>query len=430
MTTLLTSISGQFGKIILLGTLFPVLMVSILNELLVVPILPFGTAVQNQLMKVATGEDKWAAVSLLLIVVVITGIIYNLNIPIIRAYEGYAWKDSYLGILWARRKKERLRKVVPLRDAMGYLQLDLQDLGAASDLLASLGSERTKLALYISSELPEREDLILPTRLGNVIRCFERYSSVAYGMDAIVFWPRLVANIDSAFASTIDEAKTSFDFMLNCSFLLLISGILTIIIELLLPAPFSRASIIHWLWRPILLLGLSVLFYISSIGRAKAWGEQVKSAFDLYRFDLLKTLGYQQLQPLTFFEEKVLWQRLSAQLLYADSRENPLPYKGVPTRISASPAGIQLDVKREVTAGTVSGNVQITITLDNIDSRAANRVVLSETVPDGFKPLLNSPHASAGTLIVSNIMPLEMVLDELVPGASVTVAYTLKPITA
>jgi hypothetical protein len=429
MTTLLTSISGQFGKIILLGTLFPVLIVSILNELLVIPILPFG-GLQDQLRKAATGEDKWTAVTLVLIVVVIAGIIYNLNIPIIRAYEGYPWKDSYLGTLWAQGKKERFRKVVPLRLAMRYLRRDLQKLDPNSDLPDSLQSEQNKLALYINSELPDREDLVLPTRLGNVIRCFERYSSVAYGMDAIVFWPRLVAEIDSAFASTIDEAKTSFDFMLNCSFLLLISGILTMIIELLLPTPLSTASVVHWLWRVILLLALSALFYIASIGRAKAWGAQVKSAFDLYRFELLKTLGYQQLQPLTFFEEKALWQRLSVQLLYADSREKPLPYKGAPTRVSASPVGIQLAIKRQVSAAAVTGNVAVQITVQNKDRRAADLVVLSETLPEGFKPLLNSVHASAGTLLVSNLMPLEMLLDKIAPGTSVTIAYTLKPVAA
>jgi len=72
MTSLLTSISGQFGKAILLGTLFPVLIVSVLNELIIAPMLSFGPALQEQLRKIATGEDKWAAVSLLFVVLVIT----------------------------------------------------------------------------------------------------------------------------------------------------------------------------------------------------------------------------------------------------------------------------------------------------------------------------------------------------------------------
>ena len=431
MTTLLTSISGQFGRMVVLGTLFPVLLVSILNELIVAPILPFGSAVQDQFRKIATGEDKWAAVSLVFVVLVITGILYNLNIPIIRIYEGYPWKESYLGTLFARRKKKRFRAVVPLRLAMRYLRRDLVTLDTGGSLPTSLQSEQNTLALYINSELPDQEDLVLPTRLGNVIRCFERYSSVAYGMDAIVLWPRLVAKIDSAFASTIDETKTSLDFMVNSSFLCAISGVFVVIIGLLTRIPFSMSSVLHWLWRAILLLGLSVIFYTFSVGRAKAWGEQVKSAFDLYRFDLLKMLGYQQ-QPTTFFEEKALWQRISLQLLYADSRENPVPYKSAPTRlIAAAPAGIRLEIKRQMTPAGVAGNIEVEITLENKDKkRPADMVRLSETVPDGFKFLLNTTHASAGALSVSNLVPLEMVLDKIGPGSKVTVAYMLKPNTA
>ena len=430
MTTLLTSISGQFGRMVVLGTLFPVLLVSILNELIVAPILPFGSAVQDQFRKIATGEDKWAAVSLVFIVLVITGILYNLNIPIIRIYEGYPWKGSYLGTLFAVRKKRRFRTFVPLRLAMRYLRRDLVTLEIGGPLRTSLQSEQNTLALYINSELPDREDLVLPTRLGNVIRCFERYSSVAYGMDAIVLWPRLVAKIDSTFASTIDETKTSLDFMVNSSFLCAISGGFVVMIGVLTRIPFSMSSVVYWLWRAFLFLGLSVVFYTFSIGRAKAWGEQVKSAFDLYRFDLLKMLGYQQ-QPATFFEEKALWQRISLQLLYADSRETPVPYKSAPTRVIAAPVGIQLEIKRRVTPAGVAGNVDVEITLENKDKkRPADMVRLSETIPDGFKFLLNTAHASAGSLSVSNLVPLEMVLDTIGPGTKVTVAYMLKPNTA
>src|SRR4051812_28477672 len=73
MTTLLSSISGQFGKAILLGTLFPVLIVSILNALITVPLLASGPALQEQLSRIAVGEDKWAAIVLVFVVVVVSG---------------------------------------------------------------------------------------------------------------------------------------------------------------------------------------------------------------------------------------------------------------------------------------------------------------------------------------------------------------------
>src|SRR6266481_1635993 len=425
MTTLLTSISGQFGKMVALGTLFPVLIVSILNNVISVPLLPFAPAWQRQLSRIATGEDKWATVLPLFVVVVATGVLYNLNIPVIRLYEGYSWKESYLGQLWTRRKKERFRKAGPLRLAMRYLRRQLRNVKAQDALADKVQAAQTPLALYINSELPDREDLVLPTRLGNVIRCFERYSDVAYGMDAIVFWPRLVAKIEPGFASTIDEAKTSLDFMVNSSFLCIISGLGVAFSGLFARTPWSVESVIHWLWRSLFFFGLAVVFYTFAVGRAKAWGEQVKSAFDLYRLDLLKSLGYQQ-QPLTFFEEKSLWRRISVQLLYADSRERPLPYKTGPTRVTASPAGIQLDVSRQLTPSMVSGRVDVEITLENNDPQPADFVVLSEALPDGHRLMVDSVRVSVGTVTLINMAPLEMMIGSIAPKNRVTVTYAMK----
>jgi hypothetical protein len=229
-------------RAVILGTLFPVLLISILNELILGPITPFGAAAHDQLRQIATGEDKWAAVALMFIVLFLTGILYNLNIPVIRVYEGYPWKDSYLGNLFTRGKKRQFSKAIPLRLALRYLRRNLLTLSIGGDLPKSLQSEQNALALYINTELPDREEFILPTRLGNVIRCFERYSFVAYGMDAIVLWPRLVAKIDAGFASTIDDTKTSLDFMVNSSFLCGVSSLAALIIGCLLERPLRHSQ--------------------------------------------------------------------------------------------------------------------------------------------------------------------------------------------
>src|SRR5947208_10716215 len=167
MTSLLTSISGQFGRAILLGILFPVLIVSILNDLITVPLLSFGPALQAQLSRIATGEDKWAAVFLVFVVVVVSGFLYNLNITIIRLYEGYSWKGSWLGQLWSWRKKNLFRQVGPLRLSLRYLRRQLRDVEPDKTLSQGMQSEQNDLARFINSELPDRKDLVLPTRLGN-----------------------------------------------------------------------------------------------------------------------------------------------------------------------------------------------------------------------------------------------------------------------
>ena len=429
MTSLLTSISGQFGKAVLLGTFFPVLLVAILNDLITIPLLSFGPALQAQLSRIAIGEDKWGAVLLAFIVVVATGFLYDVNIPIIRLYEGYPWKESWLGWLWTYRKRARFRQAGPLRIAIRYLRRQLQAINAQDQLAKELQPLQTALARYINGELPDREDLVLPTRFGNVIRCFERYPDVAYGMDAIILWPRLVAKIDAGFASTIDEAKTSVDFMVNSSFLCILSGLSVLLIGVFTRTPFSAESVFHWGWRSLLFLLLGIVFYAFAIGRAKAWGEQVKSAFDLYRFDLLKSLGYQQ-QPTTYFEEKALWDPICTQLLYADLREKPVAYKAGATRVSASPAGVKLAVSRSVVPSALAGALAVEVTIENKDSKATDSVVLFESVPDGYRFMSESAGASAGNVTVTSIAPLEMKIGTLAGGGRTTVSYTIKPAAA
>jgi hypothetical protein len=424
MTGLLSSISGQFGKMVVLGTLFPVLIVSVLNIVIVAPVVPFAAELQTQLKRVAIGEDKWTAVVLVFVVLVLTGFLYNLNISIIRLYEGYPWQDSWIGRLLAWRHKRRLREATSLRTAIRYLRRELAKRDANDPVRTSLQSRQTALAVFVNSELPDAEDFVLPTRLGNVIRCFERYSYIAYGMDAIVFWPRLIARIDSAFASSLDSAKASIDFMLNFSFLSALSCLGIVVIEVS-----TETSTAPSIWRAGLFLALAVIFYYLSIGRAAAWGMEVKSAFDLYRFDLLKALGYQQ-QPSTFFEEQALWQRISVQLLYSDSRDRPLPYKAAPTRVIASPAGVRLDIKRTLAVGPMSGQIAVEIQVDNKDTRPASAVTLVDTLPDGYRCILQSASVSQGTLRVSNLNPVELVLDPIAPNRAVTVKYMTKPATS
>ena len=426
MTSLLSSISGQFGKAVILGSLLPVLILAILNVVIVAPLLPETSAIQARLARVAVGEERWAAVTLGFVVLVLTGLLYNLNIPIIRLYEGYPWRQSWVGILFTWPKKKRFAAAVPLRLALRYLRRELNKLDPQNQRSQSLGRQQTALAMFINSELPDQEELILPTRLGNVVRCFERYPWVAYGMDAIVLWPRLISKIDSPFGATVDDAKTSFDFMLNSSFLSALTTLGIVTIALFYPIPLAFPSAVPWLWRMLLFATLAVVFYRFSIGRAVAWGMQVKAAFDLYRFDLLKALGYQQL-PQSFFEEQALWQRISAQLLYADARERPLPYKTPTTRvIAASPAGIQLRITKDLTLIPVDGHIEVKLTVQNSDNRTADAVTLVESVPDGYKYVLQSARTSVGPIRLSNLNPVELVIAQIPPASDLTVTYEIQ----
>jgi hypothetical protein len=415
MGSLLSAISGQFAKMLILGTMFPVIILSALNILLIAPLLPQTAFLPGLVQKIAVGEEKWPAVIFTLVVLVLTGLLYDLNIPIIRVYEGYPWQNTFIGHGLGYLQKLRLRKA---QNLAGQL------LEQPSD--PDLDACQTTLNVFLGTELPDTEEWILPTRLGNVIRCFERYSSLAYGMDAIVFWPRLVAKIDSGFASTIDEAKTAFDFMLNLSFLSALTCLAAIGIGLAIPVPIEWHFFFPWLWRAGFFFFLSVVFYNLAINRALAWGVQVRAAFDLYRLDLLTALGYQQ-KPLSYQEERALWFKLSSQILYPDQRIDPLPYNGGPTRVIPYPTDITLTVRRALLKQEPNLWIPVQIGLTNPDTRQVVSLFVIDALPDGYAYVPDSATASSGGLAVRRLAPLELFLGPIAPGGVLTITYAIRP---
>ena len=170
---------------------------------------------------------------------------------------------------------------------------------------------------------------MLPTRLGNAIRAFEAYPTDQYGIAAITIWPRLVAVIDKEYAGAIAEQKTSFDFMLNSSALAITCAAMLAIVGVTLPVPFASTGwLLLWTAQIAALIALSYWCYEGAIGRAVAWGQMIKGAFDLFRHDLLKKLGYTTM-PTTMSEERRVWRVLSQQIIFGDA---PRPRAGVRAR--------------------------------------------------------------------------------------------------
>lgn len=427
MGTLLSAISGQFAKMLILGTLFPVVILSALNILLIAPLLPQTAFLPGLVSRIAVGDDKWQAVLFTLVVFVLSGLLYDLNIPIIRIYEGYPWQKSFLGRGLGYLQKRRLQRARKLSCQAKKLRDELAQPNQDASLVSDVRASKNDLDLFLATQLPDEESYLLPTRLGNVIRCFERYASLAYGMDAIVFWPRLVSKIDPGFASTIDEAKTNFDFMLNLSFLSALTSLAAVTIGLAMPVPLEWSYQLPWLWRAFFFVVLAVLFYQFAINRAQAWGVQVRAAFDLYRLDLLKALGYQQ-KPLTYQEERAIWFKLSSEIQYADERILPLPYDDPVTRIIPYPTDITITAERQYSPQAPNLRIPVSISLTNSDNtRPVSALTLIDSLPDGYAYVPDSVTVSSGGVTVRRLAPLELFLGPIERGGGLTIGYEIKP---
>lgn len=325
MTSILSLISGSFGRALVLGTLFPVTVASLLALLFVVPFMPAEIAV---LAPLAALDPTWKTVLVTLLIILLTGLLYNLNPSLIRLYEGYPWQHSRLGKRAIAKQLRRRTWAESRRPLLKTLIANIRETDPADPAIGKLEVWRTRLGQRVVNEFPGPE-LVLPTRLGNVIRSFEEYPRAVYGISTVSVWPRLAGVLNKESLALLDDSKSSFDFMINASFL---SGALSgsiFVAGLLAPA---RIHWPEWLFQVALAGVASRLFYLGSVSAAAAWGGQVKSAFDLYRWDLLKKLGYTA-APEDAEAERELWTEISKRMVYGNPpADRPLsPYTPEPT---------------------------------------------------------------------------------------------------
>jgi hypothetical protein len=423
MTSILSSISSQFSKALLFGAMLPA--VTFLAIVLVVMTVAMGGSPLDLLNQVQTG---WQVLGLTFATVVMSGLLFNLNVPITQLYEGYVWENSLLGRWRTRCYQEKWDSL----DARwrGLRTLVYAEQKAPKDPSEKASTTQTyfnEIARQRRGELPIARQSVLPTRLGNIIRNFENYPRDRYGMSAIPLWPRLLAKVDSGYAAVLDDTKTSFDFALNCSFLSTASALTVLIFGV------AHSQVPSSLRTKLLVVGavlgfvmLSYMFYGMMISRAVAWGEVVKGAFDLYRNALLNQLGYST--PKTLKQERELWEEISQRLLFGDSpRLLPTPYATLPVSVQAEPHEVPVVVTRGVKPAADKANGWIVVLcVENVSKKiAAKNIRVTDTLTEPFRYLWGTAKPS-----IRGSNPYTFTVDDLSPGAKVEIEYcVVVPVT-
>jgi len=135
--------------------------------------------------------------------------------------------------------------------------------------------------LYFRYPPKSRLDEVMPTRLGNVFKSAELYPALRYGMDGVLFWPRLYAVLPDRVAAGLGETRSMLERLLTLSWLagLFAAGTSAYLLVVRGPA---------LLYLCCLLGGALVAHscYLASLRAAESYAEQVRAAFDVYRRDL------------------------------------------------------------------------------------------------------------------------------------------------
>jgi hypothetical protein len=382
MGSLFSTISGQFTKPLIIGSLFPSAIFLAACYFLVLPMVPWEL---HEVARLAALETQWKVVAITVAAVVLAFLLHVTNGSIIRLYEGYLWEEGPIGRFMKGRRRAELEEAIAMQAEIHPLRLRYKGEAKTADERAKVTTleSREREMIRLQWNLYPRASSVLPTRLGNTIRSFENYAERQYGFSGITFWSRFVAKIDSTYALALDDVKSSFDFVLNLSFLSAVLFFVMLLLGLAFPVPrlLSAMLFVQWIAKLLIVAAASWLFYLAVINRASEWGMLVRGAFDLYRRPVLQSLGFTAV-PADLDEERKLWHQISRQITWGDRLEagaSSLRFNS--SAIELSPANDALVLTRGVATAATLGGKKIVVCVANLSDADIKDVKLTETLP-------------------------------------------------
>lgn len=240
----------------------------------------------------------WLAAMLLLV----------LNRSIVRAKEGYGRFNP--AKLWAPLERARFKRLYSKIDAVEKAYEEAQVDG--KQFPPNLALRRRRLARQRAERFPETQDLLLPTAFGNVVRSFEVYPRVMYGLDGVSGWDRLIAVMPKDYREVVDSAKVQVDFWVNTWIL----AVAFVVEHIVLDFNLRQGGI-------AILLGALGAWLASRRAREAAcdWGATVRSAFDVYLPALREALRLPV--PLNRGDERRIWTTFSQAVTYRSVESLP-----------------------------------------------------------------------------------------------------------
>jgi len=315
--TFLDKLGGFFDRRFIVAYVIPTLVV--LGLVIGISQILFGPQVTLKWWSQLGGQEQiLLGVGVLLAIILLAYIFEMLTAPVVRLFEGY-WPEGHLtqlAISRQQKKKERCRRTIKRRE----LTLKQDELIAKQKSLVDdeqkvlideqlafieeqkeLEERRAHAAWYYS--FPRDDELLKPTRLGNVLAAAEEYSYQVYRLDAITWWPRLATLLPEAFRIQVDTALTPMLTALN------LSTIFT-----LLATTGGGILLTYHQWFSCGLIFLTGLVlaracYLAAINQAAVYGKLVRVAFDLYRHEILKHMHMPV--PDNLVGERVFWELLT-----------------------------------------------------------------------------------------------------------------------
>lgn len=244
-------------------------------------------------------QASWIILALFLLIFS-SVLVQAIRFPILRLLEGYwPWPLSYVGEwIVALQKSGFQKKTAELRQLASEDQNEL-----------SVRQREKLLSLDTWAHWnPVRSKDLLPLPLGNILRAREYSPGRKYGLDAVICWPRLWPLLPENVRTDLANARASLDRLAELCFWGLLFLLWTFLVR--------WAAIIGVLW--------VFVTYRMACQSARAYGDLLEAAFDLYRFSLYDAIGWRR--PKNTQTEKDLGVQLT-EYLWRGTLPKPVTYQ-------------------------------------------------------------------------------------------------------
>ncbi len=337
----LQSYLDRMGSNFLTASLIPALGFVTLSMLIFQPIMPASLIVRLGGTFNPLSESGLIA---LLFTIVLGFTLTSLNTFVFKLFEGYVllWRFKFLAGKYQKQAKQLRRKRELLQRKIDRLSSSTSEIN--QKYLLELVDQAEQMDTYFQANLPFKDDDILPTRFGNIMKASEAYPRERYNIDGVPMWTRLINAIPDRYMSFLDQKNNQLSFLLNCSILSALFSVLCLaaaIYQFVLAqlALHNSSSPIYFvqidrgadvytqrviLYVAILLLSffMAYLFHRASLFIVSEYGDMIRSTYDLFRFDLLVQL--KRKPPKTIEKERFIWQEVCRFLNTGDAGK---PYK-------------------------------------------------------------------------------------------------------
>jgi hypothetical protein len=253
---------------------------------------------------IPNGLDRYSEATELVILggvaLVLALVLSGLNYPLVRWFEGYPL---------LRLQRWPVLKLIP-KAAVALQRWTCNRLVEIRDDQEAPEQDRKRAYATLDKQFPKSAGALLPTRIGNVMRAYERHSNVRWGIDGVTIWPRVSALASDGERELLVDAKIDLCVFLNAAFGALVVGICLVIDKAI-----HGSGTWEWLLYAIPFV-LAYALYRMSIGPAVRRGAVVRASIDLHRLEVYEKLGIRK--PSSFSDERELGKAVGQLLLYGE----------------------------------------------------------------------------------------------------------------